>query len=125
MLYSCLTFFLTLLLDLWTVRHTQTRDKDLEILLLRQQLRIVERRQKRGPQIPHWQKPPLAVLAVLLMRTRTKSRATLDASARLFKPDTLLLWHRELIRRKWTFQRQNQRGCPAIDHELEQSIRCL
>jgi len=55
MLYSRLTFFLTLLLDLWAIRHAQTRDKDLEILLLRQQLRIIERRQKRGPQVPRWQ----------------------------------------------------------------------
>src|SRR3954468_14971236 len=125
MLYSRLTFLLTFLLDLWTVRHAQTRDKDLEILLLRQQLRIIERRQKRGPQVPPWQKLPLAVLAALLMRTGAKSRETLDASARLFKPETLLRWHRELVRRKWTFQRPNQRGRPAIDPELEQWIRRL
>jgi hypothetical protein len=125
MLYSRLTFFLTLLLDLWTVRQAQTRDKDLEILLLRQQLRIVERRQKRGPQVPRWQKLPLAVLAALLLRTGAKSRETLDASAQLFKPDTLLHWHRELVRRKWTLQRPNQRGRPAIDPEIEQWIRRL
>ena len=125
MLYSCLTFFLTLLFDLWTVRHTQTRDKDLEILLLRQQLRIVERRQKRGPEIPHWQKVPLAVLAARLMRTGAQMNLILAASALLFKPATLLRWHRELVRRKWTFQRQSQRGRPAIDPELEQWIRRL
>jgi len=35
-------------------------EKDLEIILLRQQLQIVERNQARGPQIPRWQKVPLA-----------------------------------------------------------------
>ena len=38
MAYSLLTFFLTFLLDVVTVRHIQDRNKDLEILLLRQQL---------------------------------------------------------------------------------------
>ena len=66
MAYSFLTFFLTFLLDLFTVHYRQDREKDLEILLLHQQLHIVQRRQKRGPAIPRWQKLPLAVLAALL-----------------------------------------------------------
>ncbi len=36
-------------------------EKDVEILLLRQQLRLVEHRQVRGPTRPHWQKIPLVV----------------------------------------------------------------
>ena len=125
MAYSLLTFFFTFLLDVFTVRHRQDRDKDLEILLLRQQLQIVQRRQKRGPAIPRWQKLSLAVLASLLLRTGAKTNDILEASALLFKPATLLRWHQELVRRKWTFQRPSQRGRPAIDHELEQWIRRL
>lgn len=37
----------------------------------------------------------------------------------LFKPDTLLKWHRELVKRKWTFRRRKQGGRPRIDPELE------
>src|SRR5215212_3065287 len=125
MTYSLLTFFLTFPLDVVIQRHPQDRDKDLEILLLRQQLRVAQRRQKRGPAVPRWQKLPLAVLAALLIRAGAKTSDALEASALLFKPATLLRWHRELVRRKWTFQRQNQRGRPAIDHELEQWIRRL
>jgi hypothetical protein len=37
----------------------------------------------------------------------------------VFKPDKLLKWHRELVKRKWTFKRRKPGGCPRIDPELE------
>jgi hypothetical protein len=43
-------------------------EKELEILPLRQQLRIGGRRQERGPQIPRWQKMP--VVATFAIRRR-------------------------------------------------------
>lgn len=39
-------------LDLARVSRLAAEEKDIEILLLRQQLRIVERRKQRGPHIP-------------------------------------------------------------------------
>ena len=60
-----------------------------------------------------------------MMRAGSKTNDILEASALLFKPATLLRWHRELVRRKWTFQRPSPRGRPAIDHELEQWIKRL
>jgi hypothetical protein len=50
------------ILDLAAICRLSDEAKDLELLLLRQQLRIVERRQKRGPQIPRWQKIPSSAL---------------------------------------------------------------
>jgi putative transposase len=94
----------------------------LEILLLWQQLRIVERKQSRGPTIPRWQKVPLVAMAVRLMDAAPHSRAALKGSIRLFKPDTLLGWHRELVRRKWTFKQGRKPGRPPIDNELERWI---
>jgi hypothetical protein len=44
------------ILDLAAMCRLSVEEKDLEILLLRQQLRLVERRQKRGPHIPRWEK---------------------------------------------------------------------
>jgi hypothetical protein len=41
-------------LDLVAVRRMTDDDKGLEIMLWRQQLRIVERKQTRGPHIPRW-----------------------------------------------------------------------
>ena len=37
----------------------------------------------------------------------------------IFKPDTVLRWHRELVRRKWTFKRKAKPGRPAMSSELE------
>src|SRR5215472_4269223 len=96
--------------------------KDLEILLLRQQLRIVERKQGRGPQIPRWRKVPLIAL---VLRWKQKSHSTQKAlaeSLRLFKPATVIGWHRDIVRRKWTFQPLGRRGRPPLDTELEQWI---
>jgi len=69
------------------------QEKDVEILLLRQQLRIIERKQKRGPNIPRWQKVPLAALAIRLKEAATSSHTALKECIRLFKPDTLIGWH--------------------------------
>jgi putative transposase len=46
----------------------------------------------------------------------------LAESVRLFKPDTLIGWHRELVRRKWTFKQGRKPGRPPIDAELERWI---
>jgi putative transposase len=40
----------------------------------------------------------------------------------LFKPDTVLGWHRELVRRKWTFKQRRKPGRPPIDEDLERWI---
>ena len=55
-------------------------------------------RQERGPQIPRWQKVPLAMLVVRLKERAKNGKSALDASVRLFKPDTLIGWH---VRPEW------------------------
>jgi hypothetical protein len=40
----------------------------------------------------------------------------------IFKPDTILRWHREMVRRKWTFKRNGKLGRPRISVELEALI---
>ncbi len=40
----------------------------------------------------------------------------------LFNPDTVLGWHRAMVRRKWTYQHRRKPGRPPIDRELEQLI---
>jgi hypothetical protein len=40
----------------------------------------------------------------------------------LFKPATVIGWHREAVRRKWTYQQKTQSGRPPIDVELGQWI---
>jgi len=115
MFYQVMTFLWSFLLDLVIVSRMAASEKDLEIVLLRQQLAIVERRQKRGPQIPRWQKVPLAVLAVRWKEKGQVNRARMAGSLRLFKPDTLLRWHRVAVRRKWTYKQRRKPGRPPLD----------
>jgi putative transposase len=66
-----------------------------------------------------WEKGILAVLAVQFRRCSEGTGKRLDEAILLFKPDTVLRWHRELLRRKWTFRRV---GRPPIVTELQELI---
>jgi hypothetical protein len=94
-----------LLLDLLATRSLSDQQKDLEILMLRHQLRILQRRLSRSPRVSHWEKGILAVLAAQFRSLTDSTGKRLDEAILLFKPDTVLRWHRQLVRRKWTFQR--------------------
>ncbi len=120
MFFRVMMFTWEFMLDLIAVMRMMNDEKDLEIILLRQQLRIVERKQKRGPQIPRWQKVPLAVLVGRLKDKVINAQTTLTESVRLFKPETVMGWHHELVRRKWTFKQGRRPGRPPIDRELEE-----
>jgi putative transposase len=117
--FRVMLFVWQFVLDLVAVLGMTDDEKDLEILLLRQQLRIVERKQARGLQIPRWQKVPLAALAMRVKDKASNAREVLTESVRLFKPDTLVGWHRAIVRRKWTFKQARKRGRPPVDSDLE------
>jgi len=68
---------------------------------------------------------PLALLAGKLVQGAKHSRAQLSHSLLLFTPETVLRWHRELVRHKWTFQRRPAVGRPRIGVELEALIARL
>ncbi len=63
----------------------------------------------------------LAVLVAKLKHTTNDFRAQLQP-ALIFSPDTVLRWHRELLRRKWTFAREASVGRPKINPELETRV---
>jgi hypothetical protein len=98
MFFRAILFVWEFLLDVLAVSRLTDDEKDLEILLLRQQLRIVERKQERGPQIPRWQKVPLVALVLRLKQKARQSHKALEESVRLFKPATVMGWHREMVR---------------------------
>src|SRR5512133_772821 len=68
--------------------------KDVEIAVLRHQLMVL-RRQVARPRYRPSDRLVLAVLARLLPRERW--------SVFLVTPGTLLRWHRDLVRRRWTY----------------------
>src|SRR6266480_7592344 len=86
-----------------------TTDADaVEIAVLRHQVAVLRRQGPRARYIPA-DRMLLATLARLLPRERW--------AVLLVTPATLLRWHRELIRRRWTYRRELrvQRGLdPAL-----------
>ena len=95
-----LTFFLDLIQTL--IRSDQ--DQAVDILLLRQQLRIALRQAPPAPRLSRWEKVTLAALGA-------RCRDLADALV-LVQPATVLRWHREIVRRKWTQGNTPKRGRP-------------
>src|SRR5690349_521992 len=102
----------SVLIDLLGLLAQTEREKALEILLLRQRLCIWQRTQARTPRLSWWEKLPLTLLAGKLVQGAANSRARLSQSLLLFSPETVLRWHRELVRHKWTFRHRPASGRP-------------
>jgi putative transposase len=122
MIYHLLLCFIGLMLDLFAAVQTAPDEKDLQIVLLRQQLRILERKTRTKPRLSSSEK-----LMVVALFTRLKMQTQhwydrLQQTALLFKPDTLLKWHRDLVRRKWTFKHRHRGGRPRLEAEIEALI---
>ena len=89
----------------WMVLRTRSDTaKEIEILVLRHQLAVLQRRSPR-PRIS-W--PDRAVLAALTRLLPTRRRRGL-----LVTPATILRWHQRLVSRRWTTQPARP-GRPAI-----------
>jgi transposase InsO family protein len=122
MIWSLIAQGVTLILDLLTLRYSANQDEALEVLVLRQQIRILERRVGRPVRPSRVEKLLLALTAIRIRERTRKGRKRLKDSILLFKPATVLKWHRELVKRKWTFQQQAKVGRPRIEAELEALI---
>jgi putative transposase len=106
---------LSILLDWMRLGHRTSTEKDLEILILRHQLSILQRKYHPVIRPSRSEKLILAVLVNLLKRKAGVTNRDLRKVVRIVRPETVLKWHRELVKRKWTYQRQNQGGRPKID----------
>src|SRR4051794_12085520 len=122
MVFALLHSFISLVLDLLATVGIAADEKDLEIALLRQQLRILERKGKGKHRLALPEKLMLVTLAGKLKAKGHVLHERLRACLVLVQPDTLLKWHRDLVRRKWNFRQPNKGGRPQLDAELEALI---
>ena len=101
------------LLELLVLRRRSEREKEIEILLLRHQLRVLERQVSRPALMPG----DRALLAAL---SRVLPRQVWRRSA-FVTPATLLRWHRELIAGCWTYPHRRS-GRPATAVEVRRLV---
>jgi len=113
---------LTLFFDLIYVIGLTNNDQELEILILRQQIRILQRKITTTPRIADPERMLLGILTDKFSNTSNLARQRLHQVMLIFKPDTVLGWHRRLVRRKWTFRQRGKPGRPKISSELEALI---
>ncbi len=122
MIYQLILCVVCLLLDTLAAAGAAANEEDLEIALLRQQLRILERKTNSRPRLSRPEKLMLVAPADRLRAVSQRFHSSLGQCGLLVKPDTLLKWHRDVVRRKWTFQRPKRAGRPPIEAELEDLI---
>ena len=94
------------------VRRMDSLAKDAEILVLRHQLAVL-RRQAGRPRFTWSDRALITLLARLVPRDRWR--------AFLVTPDTILAWHRRLVRRHWTYS-HGRAGRPPLTDEMVELI---
>src|SRR5918911_1706386 len=92
MLLSIVSSLGCLLTDLALLRIGDRAAREIELVVLRHEVRVLRRQTKRPP----WRPADRLVFAAL-------SRCLPRTSWTCFpvRPETLLRWHRQLVRRKW------------------------
>ena len=104
------------LLELLMLRMRSEREKEIEILVLRHQLLVLERQVTR-PQLRSADRALFAAFSRALPRRAWPSF--------FVTPATLLRWHRELVARRWTYphRRPGRPGTPVEVRELVVRLR--
>jgi putative transposase len=102
------------LLELLVLLGRDEREKEVEILVLRHELQVL-RRQVACPRLQAADRAVLAALSQVLPRARQRSF--------LVQPATLLRWHCELVRRRWTCRHQPPGRPPLAAQTLQLVLR--
>jgi len=110
MLFSLLYFLVRRLLGAGSRLQDE---KDIELLVLRHQVKVLQHQVKR---------PRLHRLDRVLLAAASRAMTRSIWSSFVVRPETLLRWHRELVRKKWTYRRRGHPGRPPIEPEVRDLI---
>jgi putative transposase len=98
----------------------EERWKTAEILILRHQLAILQRRQPRRPKLNWADRALLAALLSVMPKTRRRRLGL------LVTPDTIVRWHRPIVRRRWAARSMRGRtGRPSTRRNIQVLVRRL
>ncbi len=100
--------------ELLRIHRMDAAAKDAEILVLRHQLAVL-RRQGTRPRFSWSDRALIATLAKLVPRERW--------AAFLVTPETILRWHRALVRRRWTYSHRGPGRPPLPQETIELIVR--
>jgi transposase InsO family protein len=110
MLFSLLYFLVRRLLGVGSRRQDE---RDIELLVLRHQMKVLQRQVVR---------PRLNRRDRVLLAAASRAMTKTSWSSFIVRPETLLCWHRELVRKKWSCRRTGQPGRPPIDPNVRDLI---
>jgi len=106
--------FARVLLDVIATSDASEVELRAEVLALRRQVQVLERQIKRV----RWEPDDRLILAALRERLPRSAWAGL-----LVRPETVLGWHRELVRRRWAaYTRRPRIGRPPLVEEVRELI---
>ena len=119
----CLRFVFLLItrVAVWLrLSRREERWKTAEILILRHQLAVLQRRQPRRPKLNWADRALLATLLGLIPKARRQGLRL------LVTPDTIVRWHRDIVRRRWAARSMRGRtGRPATRRNIQALVRRL
>ena len=112
----CLRFVFLLITRMTSWLRLSRREeawKTAEILLLRHQLAVLQRQQPRRPNLNWADRALLAILLSVIPKARRHGLRL------LVTPDTILRWHRDIIRRRWAARSiRGRTGRPATRRNI-------
>ncbi len=113
----CLQFAFLLITRVTTWLRLSRREEEwqtAEILILRHQLAVLQRRQPRRPDLNWADRALLAALLSVIPKSRHQGLRL------LVTPDTILRWHRDIVRRRWAARSKRGRtGRPTTRRHIK------
>jgi hypothetical protein len=100
MIWFLVTQIFSTLISLIQIGRLSESDKALEIMVLRYQLGITERKLQKPVLANRAERMTLTILAAKLKQQTKRPASQFRQLIRLVQPETVFRWHRDLVRRK-------------------------